>query len=165
MALFEKKIIKNEIDYEKLAKHIVLAQEESIKKITNDLEERITNAIDNSLAKKQNEIDKGLATFSVLKLLAIMMLFIGFFISSAFTISLAFFLISGYFSIAIPAIIVLWAFDIGCLFVSILLGLSIIEIYNSNDTKLINTAFTAVMAIAALIIAAIQLYQGGVGNA
>ena len=95
MALFEKKtIIKNEIDYDKLAEKIVSAQEKSLKNNQENFEttifKSVTTAIENSSKSKNKE---GRATYTLIQFLAYGLLSIVFLLSAFFTIVLTIVLI------------------------------------------------------------------------
>ena len=165
MALFEKKtIVHNEIDYDKLAETIIAVQEKNRRQNNKELETTISNAIETAMNKaaEQDSLD-GAATFTLLQLLASGLLFLGFIIASCLTISATCLLATNYIEMNWQIAIILWLIDITCFLISAFIGLSAIEIYWTKNTSLINTAFSALMAFAAIVIAIAQIFQGG-GN-
>lgn len=162
MALFEKKtIIKNEIDYDILAEKIVSAQERSLKNNQESFQSTIINSVTTALEKSDKSNSKeGTATFTLIQLLAYVLLSIGFLFAAFFTITLAATLITNSIAATFWVIILLWIVDLSSLLITIMIGLSAYEIYKTKNIELINTAFTALMAFAAIIIALIQLVKG-----
>ena len=162
MALFEKKtIIKSEIDYDKLAEKIVSAQEKSLKNNQENFEttiiKSVTTAIENSSKSKNKE---GTATYTLIQFLAYGLLSIGFLFSAFFTIVLTISLFTNSIETTPLVFVVMCLMDFICLIITLLIGLSTVEIYRTKNIELINTAFTALMAFAAIIIALIQLVKG-----
>ena len=162
MALFEKKtIIKSEIDYDKLAEKIVSAQENSLKNNQENFEttifKSVTTAIENSSKSKNKE---GTAIYTLIQFLAYGLLSIGFLLSAFFTIVLTISLFTNSIETTPLVFVIMCLMDFICLIITLLIGLSTVEIYRTKNIELINTAFTALMAFAAIIIALIQLVKG-----
>lgn len=154
---------KIEIDYDKLAK--VIAENSSnieinYDKLANSIVEA-SNKIESTENTTQKKEDDAKATFILLQMIAFYCSIAMFIVSLVFIIAIVNVLILQWTNSNIEEIFLLIILLILSVLITLLIGKSSIEIHKTNDKTLINTVFNALLAFAAVIIALIQLFQGG----
>lgn len=144
---------KEELNYERLA--------EIIKNNSIDYEklsEAIINAKENS-DKKDHEEAK--ATYSLLQFTSSLFLIIFLICFIIITIGLFYGMYSQWSASTIYIKLFWICLLLLSLMLTIIVGKSAYEINKTNNPNLVNTVFTALMAFTAILIAVIQLFQGG----